>query len=83
LASTRRRKAARAALLATGDALLRFLQRTLRRAVVAWVLNRVAICRDEEHLQPHIDAGLLAGKRERLRGHLGTRQSDIPTVRLA
>ncbi len=53
--------AALAALLPAGDPPLRLLQRALGLAVVARILDDLALRRDEEHLQPHIDAGLVAG----------------------
>ena len=50
---------------------------------MARVLDGVAVRRDEEHLQSDVDAGLFAGERQRLGGHLGTREADVPPIGLA
>ncbi|HEV2456926.1 MAG TPA: hypothetical protein VGS80_01060, partial [Ktedonobacterales bacterium] len=64
--------AAPTALLAAGDAPLRLLELLLRLMEVAGVLHDLPIRRDEEHFQTNIDARLLACRRKRLGGHLGT-----------
>ena len=52
---------ASAPLRAAGHPPLRLLQRALGLAIVARVRDGVAVRRDEEHLQAHVDAGLVAG----------------------
>src|SRR5262249_44142478 len=71
-----------AALFATRDALLRFLELTLSRAVGAGFLPRLPVRRDEKHLQAHINARLVSGERQWLDWHLGTRATHIPAIRL-
>ena len=48
-------------LLPAGDSLLRLLQLLLCLAVVAGMLNRRPVGRNEEDLQTDVDAGLAAG----------------------
>jgi hypothetical protein len=73
---------AAAARLPFGYPLLRFLQRALGFAIVPGILNDRPVRRDEEHLQPHVDAGLFAREGQWLCGHLGTRAGDVPPIRL-
>src|SRR5262249_30462649 len=70
-----------ASLLATGYTLLRFVQSLLRFAMVPRVFDSLSLSGDEKDLQPHIDAGFFAGKRERLYGHLGARDAGVPSIR--
>src|SRR5262249_11424248 len=70
-----------APLLPPSQALLRFSELLLRLAVVAWVLDRPALCRDKEDLQAHVDGRLLASGTRRLRGHIRTRGASVPAVR--
>jgi hypothetical protein len=55
-------------LLATGHAPLGFRQSPLRCAVMPRILDDVSFGGDEKHLQPHVDARLLSGCRQRLAG---------------
>ncbi len=71
-----------AALLPATYRAVRLLQLALRLAVVAWVLDDLPVRRDEEHVQPHLNAGLASGERQRLGGHVGTREADVPPSRL-
>ncbi len=74
--------AAAAALLPFGYPLLRFLHLALGCAGVPGMLNELPVRRDEEHLQPHVDAGRFASEGQWLGGHLGTREADVPPIRL-
>src|SRR5262245_61914987 len=74
--------AALAALLPSSDATLGFLELLLSLAVVAWVLSGLPVAGDEKHRQPHINAGLASGARQRLCWHLGTGETGIPAVGL-
>src|SRR5258708_39097913 len=71
-------------LVALGPALWGLLQLALGCAVVARVLHDLALSGDEEHLESHshINPRLLPGERQRLGGHLGTRETPLPAVRL-
>ncbi len=71
-----------AAPLAARDAALRLCQLLLPPPVVAGILDDPGVRRDEEDLQPHVDARLLAGRWQRPCGHLGTGKRDIPAIRL-
>jgi hypothetical protein len=53
-----------AALPAVGDAALHLRQPLCAPAVVAWMLHRLPIGRDQEHSQPHIYAGFPASERQ-------------------
>ena len=71
-----------AALLAFGDAARRFGELLLTPAVVAWVLYHCTIRRAEEHLQPHVNAGLAPRRGKGLRRHVGAGADGVPAVRL-
>src|SRR5258708_1799455 len=71
-----------AALRAPRHPLRRFLKRALRCAIVARGRYYVAIRRDEEDLPAHSTARFPSRLRQRLDGHLGTGEADIPAVRL-
>src|SRR5260221_6515800 len=75
-------RAALTARLPTRHPALGLLQSPLRRTVVTRVLNYLAVRRDEEYLQAHIDAGLLTRLRQWLDGHLVAGEVDVPAVRL-
>src|SRR5262252_4817768 len=72
-----------AALRAAGDTPLRFGKPLLRMAVVAGMLDHLTLGGDEDHLEPHIDAGLASGERQRSGGHLGARAAGVPAICLA
>src|SRR5262249_24746901 len=72
-----------APLLAAGEPFLRLGELLLGAARVARVLDRLALGRDEEDLQPHINAHLAARGRQGLDGYVGTGQGDVPAIRLA
>ena len=44
------------------------------------MLDHLPIGRDEEDLQPKINARLVSGGRERLRGHVGAGEDGVPAV---
>src|SRR5262245_13801850 len=71
------------ALLPARDAPLGFGKLRFRRAILPGVLHTRTRRRDEEHLQPHVDARLLAGHGQRFGGHLGPRATDLPPLGLA
>jgi hypothetical protein len=73
---------AMAALRATRDPPLGFGKPFLRLAVVSRVRHHLTVGGDQEPLQPDIDPPLIAGGRQRLGGHVGTRETGIPAVRL-
>ena len=77
--------AALAPLLAVGEPFLRFSQPLLCAAIVARVLDGLPCCRDEKHLEAHINSRLFSRGWHGLGrwGHQGTRDADIPPVRLA
>src|SRR5262249_9502057 len=72
-----------APLLAAREPLLRLGELLQGVAVVARVLHRLARCREEEDLQPHITAHLTARGRHGLEGDVGTGQGDVPAIRVA
>src|SRR5262249_52941671 len=78
----RRLRTALAAVLATRDVPLGLLQCLVGIAGVARVLHDGASGGDEEDLQPNVDARLTSGERQWFYRHLGTREGDLPAVRL-
>src|SRR5262249_16455897 len=75
-------RASLAAPLATRDPLVDLLQPLLGLAGVPWIGHSIPLSRDEKHLQPNVYARLFAGERQRLYGHIRTRERDIPPIRL-
>ena len=73
--------AAGAPLLPAGDALLGLLPRAFRCALVAGILNRLPVRRDEQHLQAHINARLPSGEGQWLERSCGARERNIPAIR--
>src|SRR5258706_5570274 len=73
--------AALAALLAARDTSLGLGTVLCRLPVMARIFYRFAFGSDEEHLQTHINARLIAGTRQGRSGHLGARATRIPAVR--
>src|SRR5258708_5446853 len=69
-----------AALLAPGDAPLCLRQFLLAPAVVAWILDRVALGGDEEHREAHVDARLTPSGQQGLGRHIGAGDHDVPAV---
>jgi hypothetical protein len=75
-------RAAVAALLASCDMPLRFGKLLLGLPIVARILHYIAVRRDEKHFQPYVDAGLASGEGQWLKRDVGTREADIPAIRL-
>jgi len=76
--------AAGAPLLPAGDALLGLLQLAFRCALVAGILNRLPVRRDEQHLQAPIharNARLPSGEGQWLERSCGARERNIPAIR--
>src|SRR5258706_14645876 len=69
-----------AALLAPGDAPLCLRQVLFAPAVMAWILDRVALGGDEEHLEAHVDARFVSSGQQGLGRHIGTGEHDVPAV---
>jgi hypothetical protein len=65
---------------AARNAALRPPECTLSRAGVARVLHDLPICRDEEYLQAHVDASLLARGRQGIHRYLRTRAAGVPPI---
>jgi hypothetical protein len=63
---------ARAPRLATGHPPLGFPESAFGFAVVPRILHDIPVRSDEEHLEAHINPGVMAGLWKRLRGDVGT-----------
>src|SRR5262245_28019407 len=66
--------------LARGGTPMGFLELLLGSAVVARILDPLAIRGDKKHPQPHINTSLAARGRQWPRGHLGTGERHIPAL---
>src|SRR5262249_25098416 len=71
-----------ASLLAAAHAALGRLERALCTAIPAGVEDARPVRRGSEGFQAKINPDLLAGGQERLYGHVGTREANIPAGRL-
>src|SRR5215469_7788001 len=71
-----------AALLATADPTLGLLESFLCPAVVAGILDGVALSRDQKHLESNINTRLLPSARQNLCGHIRAGELHVPAVRL-
>ena len=76
------RRPAHAAFLPSGYPTLGFLQFPLSLAIVARVLYRITLRRDEEHLQPNVYTRLLTSERHQLNWNAFTGQAAIPPISL-
>ena len=72
--------AARAALLATGDTTLGFLQLPLRLAIVPRIVDRITLGGDEKYLQADINTRFLTSERQRLCRHIDAGEAHIPPI---
>src|SRR5215469_12651242 len=72
--------AAPAALLAARHPALGLLQLPLGSAIMARILDDVALSRDEEHLQPHIDTRLPIGDWQWVHRHIDTGETPVPAI---